>query len=132
MSRVAVYGSLRKGGALHGNLATAKYLETCKDVHIPYKMYSICDWYPGLVRDPSGSPITFELYEVGSALLKTLDLVEGVPLLYERDWYQPMGCWIYAYVQDNPSESQLVTSGDWNQHMFSSISLDKEDIGSHT
>lgn len=84
MTRVFVYGTLKRGGDNHHYLAYQQFLGAA---HTPpgYTLYSLGD-YPGMVRaegDTAG--VAGELWAVDEACLKQLDLLEGVNEgLYER------------------------------------------------
>jgi len=73
---VFVYGSLKRGRALHHLLQSASFLGTA-DTRPLYRMFDL-GHYPGLVEWPAGLSITGELYEVDSDCLARLDEAEGV------------------------------------------------------
>ena len=84
MTRVFVYGTLKRGGDNHHYLAYQQFLGAAHTLP-GYTLYSLGD-YPGMVRaadDTDG--VTGELWAVDDACLRQLDLLEGVAEgLYER------------------------------------------------
>src|SRR3990172_1166524 len=88
-----VYGTLKKGFALHGALEDAPFLG---DAEVKgFKMYSL-GGFPGVVRDEKAGTIKGEIYEVTPRLLRRLDYIEGA---YRRDLYPTTtGKWVGLYV----------------------------------
>lgn len=84
MTRVFVYGTLKRGGSNHSFLAAQSFLGAVRTAP-GYILYSLGD-YPGMVRHPGDTAgVTGELWAVDDAGLKQLDLLEGVAEgLYER------------------------------------------------
>lgn len=84
MTRVFVYGTLKRGGDNHAHLAYQQFLGEARTPP-GYTLYSLGD-YPGMVRaadDTAG--VTGELWVVDDSCLQQLDLLEGVAEgLYER------------------------------------------------
>jgi gamma-glutamylcyclotransferase (GGCT)/AIG2-like uncharacterized protein YtfP len=63
-----VNGTLMRGGALHRNLDGATFLGEGWTAPV-YRLYSINDRHPGMIRVPSGGvAVRGELYEVSSAI----------------------------------------------------------------
>jgi gamma-glutamylaminecyclotransferase len=76
-----VYGTLKRDGQRHGQLALQRFLGT----RSTRPLYALLDLgpYPGLVLSPdNGQAIEGELFEVDQALRPWLDDVEGAPDLY--------------------------------------------------
>ncbi|MFM7923584.1 MAG: gamma-glutamylcyclotransferase [Planctomycetaceae bacterium] len=73
---VFVYGSLKRGRALHHLLQSARFLGTASTSPL-YRLFDL-GHYPGLVEWPAGLSIAGELYEVDSHCLSRLDDAEGV------------------------------------------------------
>jgi gamma-glutamylaminecyclotransferase len=84
MTRVFVYGTLKRGGDNHHYIAYQQFLGEAR-TPAGYTLYSLGD-YPGMVRAPEDTAgVTGELWAVDEACLKQLDLLEGVNEgLYER------------------------------------------------
>lgn len=84
MTRVFVYGTLKRGGDNHSYIAYQQFLA---DAHTGpgFTLYSLGN-YPGMIRAPQDTTgVTGELWAVDDACLKQLDLLEGVNEgLYER------------------------------------------------
>lgn len=80
---VFVYGSLKRGYALHHHLESQKFLGYA--VTRPwYRLFDLGQ-YPGLVEWPQGEFVNGELYSVSAECLAALDDVEGVSeVLYAR------------------------------------------------
>lgn len=120
---VCVYGSLRRGWALHGHLATARHVGdgTVRG----FVMYDL-GAYPAVVAhsDPRAT-IRGEVYEVDAATLRRLDRVESEGSLYHRrvvpvrlDSGDVVQAHIYAMRPAMVREMGAwpVHSGDWTAH----------------
>ena len=75
-SLIFVYGSLKRGYALHHLLET----QVSRGDAVTQPLYRIFDlgYYPGLVDWPDGLEIKGELYEIDATCLNRLDDSEGV------------------------------------------------------
>jgi gamma-glutamylcyclotransferase (GGCT)/AIG2-like uncharacterized protein YtfP len=73
---VFVYGSLKRGWALHHLLQSSQFLGTAMTQPL-YRLFDL-GHYPGLVDWPSGLSINGELYQVDADCLASLDDAEGV------------------------------------------------------
>jgi gamma-glutamylcyclotransferase (GGCT)/AIG2-like uncharacterized protein YtfP len=84
MTRVFVYGTLKRGGPNHHYLAGQQFLGTARTA-AGYTLYSLGD-YPGMVNSVDAShTVTGEVWEVDTRCLVGLDQLEGVAEgLYER------------------------------------------------
>ena len=72
---VIVYGTLKKGGSLHGHMKDAEYIE---DVEVSgFRMYDTGFGYPAVVESAEHS-FYGELYKVSEDILTRLDRVESV------------------------------------------------------
>jgi gamma-glutamylcyclotransferase (GGCT)/AIG2-like uncharacterized protein YtfP len=84
MTRVFVYGTLKRGGRNHQYLAGQQFLG---EAHTApgYTLYSLGE-FPGMVRATgAGQHVTGEVWAVDDACLRELDALEGVAEgLYER------------------------------------------------
>lgn len=84
MTRVFVYGTLKRDGSNHVHLAGQQFLG---DARTPpgFTLYSLGE-FPGMVRTPGDTAgVTGELWSVDDACLRRLDELEGVAEgLYER------------------------------------------------
>jgi gamma-glutamylcyclotransferase (GGCT)/AIG2-like uncharacterized protein YtfP len=73
-----VYGTFKRGGARHHNLAGQRFLGEARTA--PYYALFNLVHYPGLVRwETEGRSVHGELYRVEARLLPRLDQVEGAP-----------------------------------------------------
>jgi gamma-glutamylcyclotransferase (GGCT)/AIG2-like uncharacterized protein YtfP len=76
-----VNGTLMRGLPLHGNLAGAAYLETCRTAPI-YRLLSIGDVHPGMFEvEEGGVAVEGELYRTPPAALRRV-LAGEPPNLY--------------------------------------------------
>ena len=84
MTRVFVYGTLKRGGRNHAYLTGQQFISEARTTP-GYTLYSLGD-YPGMVRSVDvTNDVTGEIWEVDTACLARLDQLEGVAEgLYER------------------------------------------------
>ena len=76
MTRVFVYGTLKRGGSNHHHLAGQQFVATARTPPA-FRLY-LLDGYPGLVASPeNGRSIEGEIWEVDPAGLARLDELEG-------------------------------------------------------
>lgn len=114
---IFVYGTLRKGQHAHG-LIKDDVIFVADTVMPGMLMYNIGGGaFPGLKQ---GSGLVHgEVYKItGASLPARLDRYEGYPDLYQRMQLQTESgdmAWVYVFNRD-VKESQLIASGDWNQH----------------
>jgi gamma-glutamylcyclotransferase (GGCT)/AIG2-like uncharacterized protein YtfP len=109
---IFVYGTLKRGGSNHAQLAGQIYLGPASTAP-GYTLYSLGE-YPGLVADPADrSGVNGELWAVDAATLARLDAFEGVDEgLYARvpaplsTWPENLPAteaaraWMYLYLRD--------------------------------
>ncbi len=76
MTRIFVYGSLKRGYALHHLVARQKVIGVASTMPL-YRIFDLGD-YPGLIEWPEGLSIDGEVYDVEMDCLRKLDDVEGV------------------------------------------------------
>jgi len=97
MTKVFVYGTLKRGQGNHSLLYGSSYLGEC---HTP-PAYSLHDlgYFPGMVRGGHTS-IPGEVYEIDDDTLATMDVLEGFPWYYNREQIEtPFGtAWVYIYL----------------------------------
>lgn len=106
MTRVFVYGTLKRGGDNHHYLAYQQFLGAARTT-AGYTLYSLGD-YPGMVRasqDTAG--VTGELWAVDAACLQQLDLLEGV----NEGLYERVPVKLAAPPDDQPVETYLYLGG---------------------
>ncbi len=108
--RLVVYGTLKKGGALHKNmeLVNAKFIKEAelKD----HRMHDM-GWYPAIVESP-GDKVKVEIYEIPDESLSVFDRVEGYPTLYQRKETE-LGV---VYYMDNDIDDKyhpIIHDGNW-------------------
>lgn len=112
MSKVFVYGSLRRGGALNGILDGSEFVNISKTVPA-YSLYSL-GAFPALVAEGE-TAVVGEIYEVTPETRSYLDRVEGHPHMYVRtpitlDCGTEVEVYLFPYA---PRANELVESGDW-------------------
>ncbi len=119
-TKVAVYGSLRKGMHNHRILSGAKFLGTTVTQE-PYAMYSL-GGFPKVVLGEPVCPIVVEVYEVDVEGLVRLDQLEGFyghgrDNFYDRTQVKTSDlgkAWIYHIERHNQSmTTNLIGDGDW-------------------
>ncbi|MEW8385896.1 MAG: gamma-glutamylcyclotransferase family protein [Candidatus Thiodiazotropha sp.] len=113
LSRVFVYGTLRRNEVNHYLLEEARYCGTCLTPP-RYKMVNL-GAYPGVVRS-GGTCVEGEVYQVSAQQLADLDRLEGYPHAYCREVIAtPWGkAWIYLYrgsLRDRP----VIPGGIWRE-----------------
>ncbi len=126
-TNIFVYGSLRYGLPLNHALSTSNYIATVKS-ESKYTMYDL-GAFP-CIRKNGETSIIGDMYSVSDDTLAQLDMIEGIPTLYQRDlidihgWENP-DTEIYAYYFSNEVyATQIVESGDWAYHKgYSDVSL---------
>ena len=89
MTRVCVYGTLKRGGALHSPLDKSKFLG-CARLR-GYAMLHL-GAFPGIVPSDEEASVPKEkdfvygeVFEVTDEVLDALDQIEGAPTLYRRN-----------------------------------------------
>lgn len=116
--RLFVYGTLKKGGELHSNLASENAAFVGK-ARIKGRLFRIKgESFPGAVPTDAEEYINGELYELSSPgeTLKKIDEIEGVGEgLFRRklvDTWFPDGktrAWAYFYAKPLKARSRIVT-----------------------
>lgn len=102
MTRVFVYGTLKRGGDNHHHIACQQFLGAAR-TPAGYTLYSLGD-YPGMVRAPADTAgVTGELWAVNAACLQQLDLLEGV----NEGLYERVPLMLAAPADDQPVETYL-------------------------
>jgi gamma-glutamylcyclotransferase (GGCT)/AIG2-like uncharacterized protein YtfP len=83
MSRVFLYGTLKRGGVSHHFLAGQRWVAAAR-TEPAFRLYQL-DGYPGMVAARAGLSIEGEIWEVDAACLDRLDKWEGTDIgLYVR------------------------------------------------
>ena len=115
--QVFVYGSLMRGLQYHHLLGDAPFLgeDTTRD---PFRLISLGP-YPAAVEG-GGCPVRGEVYTVPEATLGRLDVLEGVPVHYERrrvSLQSGRQAWMYVMpLRATPGDEgswEVVDDGDW-------------------
>ena len=108
-----VYGTLMRGEANHGLLASARALGPATTA-ARYELID-CGWHPALLH---GGAVTVrgELYEVESGLLAELDRFEDHPRWFRREPVEVQGgpaAEAYFLPRDGNEGAQRIAGGDW-------------------
>ena len=111
MTKVFVYGSLRKGHGNHGLLHSAKFLR--QDITSPeFTMYDL-GAFPAVTTE-GGTAIHGELYEVDDETFQRLDILEGYPDFYDRMLLSFGEDRAWMYFIDDMGRGNIVETGNWN------------------
>lgn len=117
-SKVAVYGSLRKGMGNNRLLGDSKCLGVTT-TDMPFAMYSL-GGFPMVTFGDRVCPIVVEVYECSSEVLQTLNYLEGYRGEGGNNFYDrslvatPLGeAYIYHIEDRSTSPDSLVPNGDW-------------------
>lgn len=85
INRMFVYGTLKRGHYFHEQYLGGDKANACGPARTT-KDYSLyIDGLPHMIKEMSETGVKGELYEVDSDVLKTLDELEGHPVIYYRD-----------------------------------------------
>ena len=108
--RLVVYGTLKKGGALHRHMenANAKFIE--ESSLKGYRMHDM-GWYPAIVEHPD-SEVKVEVYEIPKSELPRFDAVEGYPSLYQRKETE-LGTVYYMDRELDERTHPIIEDGNW-------------------
>ncbi len=102
MTKIFVYGTLKRGGRNHRYLAGQQFLGEARTT-AGYTLYSLGD-YPGMVRVPNDqAEVTGEVWAVDTAGLAGLDQLEGV----NEGLYERVGLKLAPPFADDPVETYL-------------------------
>lgn len=111
MTKVAVYGTLKRGRGNDRLLGDAKFLgETLTTPE--YTMYHL-GAFPCITLE-GDTPIHVEVYEVDSDTFKRLDMLEGYPSFYNRKKINTIlgTAWIY-YMTKPTWGTDMIVGGKW-------------------
>ena len=109
MSLVFVYGSLKRGYALHELIESQEFVGN--GVTLPlYRLFDLGS-YPGLVEWPEGLAVSGEVYQASDACLRRLDAAEGVS----------EGCYARRAIQLQPPFDQLTIEAWFWLHPVSGL-----------
>tara|TARA_Y100000996_G_C22518739_1_gene641535 strand:+ start:1220 stop:1573 length:354 start_codon:yes stop_codon:yes gene_type:complete len=114
MIRIFVYGTLRKGDERSfflTDVEQAKFIKEAKTKPL-YTLVNL-GMFPALIMEGNTS-IVGEVWEVDKRTKQTLDLIEGVPLLYQdEEIYLDDDTSAIAYVFQYNRGYPEIESGDW-------------------
>jgi len=82
MTRIFVYGSLQRGEGNHRMMKGARFVDRVRTAPA-FDLFDL-GAFPAMATNGS-TAIAGELYEVDADLLRSLDLFEGCPRLYQRE-----------------------------------------------
>jgi gamma-glutamylcyclotransferase (GGCT)/AIG2-like uncharacterized protein YtfP len=107
LHKLFVYGTLKRGGRLHHNLSSSRFI--CDDRVGNCNLYMI-QWYPG--AEHGDGVIGGEVYEIDDSTLRTMDDLEDEGILYKRELKTTQSgheVWIYMYLGDIDPESRVLS-----------------------
>lgn len=117
MTRIFVYGTLKKGCKNHPHLADQTYVGDARTAP-GYRLHDLGD-YPGMVA--GGDSVTGEVWSVDAASLARLDAFEGVDEgLYRREPVKLLPpfdretVWTYLYARD-PAGRPAIAADTWTE-----------------
>jgi gamma-glutamylcyclotransferase (GGCT)/AIG2-like uncharacterized protein YtfP len=109
-----VYGTLKRGGSRHWLIEDFPFLGRARAKG--FVLYDLCS-FPAMV--PGAGVVYGEVYEVSEEVIKALDWVEGVPVLYRRELIDlvfedgsSLKAWAYVYNGDVKG-FPLIKEGEW-------------------
>ena len=117
---LAVNGTLMRGLALENNLKEvgAIFIEENKTAPI-YRLYSINDQYPAMIKDENGASIAVELYEISEEGMQTVLskepdglTIEKITLIDNREVYGVVGL---PYIIKDRKE--ITSYGGWKNYI---------------
>lgn len=76
MTRIFVYGTLKRGRENHHWLAGQRFIAAARTQPL-YRLYDM-GGYPGMIRDDNGLSIEGEIWEVDAGGLARLDVLEDI------------------------------------------------------
>ena len=107
MTRLFIYGTLKRGQVNHHLLETETFLGPAR-TQPNYRLLNL-GWYPGLAAvESSGQSITGEVWKVSPQCLRDLDAYEG-------DEYSREPITLLDLVSDIPIETYLLKNPDWTR-----------------
>ena len=112
--RIVVYGSLKRGGKLHGHMQGSRFLGTTT---FPGQLFSLGSYPAARPAEEPEDLIHGEVYECSDALVELLDRIEGHPWMYKRSPIQTAHFGqVQAYIyQRRPSSlERRIASGVYN------------------
>lgn len=114
MTRVFVYGTLKEGGRLHGNIQGLDGKLLRKVTLSGFDLYRV-SWFPGIVKGKGN--VEGELYEFADqdATLHHLDHVEGAPFLFKRETvrFDDGPAEVYVYNRFLGENAEKIETGVW-------------------
>jgi gamma-glutamylaminecyclotransferase len=120
MTKVAVYGSLRKGFGNHGRLLGATFVGETTTVQ-SFSMYSLGGFPFVQLNGAEVGPVTVEIYDCNADQLRSLDQLEGyrgdgANNFYNRSEVETgLGTALIYHIEGRGGQ-HLVESGDWKQY----------------
>lgn len=111
----AVYGTLKRGFNNNRVLADSEFIGECYSEN-KFTMYSINDWFPGVIEDGEAS-IKLEVFKVvDSEIANNLDRLEGYPDMYCKTTINTVfgKATMYVY-NNNVTGRKVIKSGNWRK-----------------
>lgn len=117
MIRLFIYGTLKRNGSNHAQLAGQQFLGVAQ-TEPGYTLYSLGD-YPGMVVQPTDRHgVSGEIWAVDAAALARLDEFEGVPEgLYRREPVRLLppnaNTYVEAFIYARPVDGGQPIGSNW-------------------
>jgi gamma-glutamylcyclotransferase (GGCT)/AIG2-like uncharacterized protein YtfP len=119
MNYLFVYGTLKRGGSRHWLLQDFPFLGRARA-----EGFALYDLGPFPAMVPDAGVVYGEVYEVPEEILRDLDWVEGVPVLYRRELIEvvfedgfSVKAWAYIYNGDVKGFPRI-ESGEWKVSQY--------------
>jgi gamma-glutamylaminecyclotransferase len=114
-----VYGSLRRDGLHHAELAGARFVAMARS-EPRYELVDLGE-YPAIVEGGTCA-VVGELYEVDAALLAALDAFEEAPQVYQRADVRlatprEVRAQSYFMLRERVTHAARIAGGDWLDRM---------------
>jgi gamma-glutamylcyclotransferase (GGCT)/AIG2-like uncharacterized protein YtfP len=116
--KLFVYGTLRNG--LENNFLLDKKAKFIKVMHLSsLKLYDLGPFPAAVESKNEKDNITGELYEIPTSNIEAIDQLEGVPHMFQRQFFTDEDEEIWYYVMEKELIEGLdeVPSGDWMKHL---------------
>ena len=109
------YGTLKKGYSNNRLLATSTFVREAVTEPL-YRLWDV-GWFPGLTEDSeNGKAIQGEIWSIDEQTLRRLDMLEGTPHLYRREFLKIQGMTepVQGYIYNQSTSRLKECSPVWN------------------
>jgi gamma-glutamylaminecyclotransferase len=114
MMRAFVYGTLKRGYWNHPRLEGATFIGEARASG--FALYNVSA-FPGMIAEKGGK-VRGEVYEITPEILRSLDILEGVPWMYKRETISVQcnraSLDVFAYIwQREVAAVDRIKNGNW-------------------